>query len=241
MNQYCVINICHIIHKNTLNTYIKVCRWLGLIYLIQIHLILIQIKYSMFYKTLFITIRYLSVVNSQCNIFYCYYCRLCYLWCSSRSASWVLRWGVYPERKPWAWWRSWMPSLKCLRATWRRLPQEEQVTPQRSPGRSLWQRMNPVRLSTVSLLAFGGMALLAVLEFFVYRDTWMKYEYAVDKDFSRWVIRLACYSYKAHDRIICFIFHSKLRINVDITVAMKCQRKYPGPPRSKSVAVEWFL
>lgn len=34
----------------------------------------------------------------------------------------------------------------------------------------------------------------------VYQDTWMKYEYEVDKDFS-----------------------SKLRINIDITVAMKCQ------------------
>uniref|UniRef100_A0A665VNV1 Endoplasmic reticulum-Golgi intermediate compartment protein n=1 Tax=Echeneis naucrates TaxID=173247 RepID=A0A665VNV1_ECHNA len=53
---------------------------------------------------------------------------------------------------------------------------------------------------TVSLLAFTTMALLAVLEFFVYQDTWMKYEYSVDKDFS-----------------------SKLRINIDITVAMKCQ------------------
>uniref|UniRef100_A0A3Q3JVB3 Endoplasmic reticulum-Golgi intermediate compartment protein n=1 Tax=Monopterus albus TaxID=43700 RepID=A0A3Q3JVB3_MONAL len=53
---------------------------------------------------------------------------------------------------------------------------------------------------TVSLIAFSAMALLAILEFFVYRDTWMKYEYAVDKDFS-----------------------SKLRINIDITVAMKCQ------------------
>ncbi|MEQ2235143.1 hypothetical protein ILYODFUR_038634 [Ilyodon furcidens] len=29
------------------------------------------------------------------------------------------------------------------------------------------------------------MAVLAILEFFVYRDTWMKYEYEVDKDFSR--------------------------------------------------------
>uniref|UniRef100_A0A8C5FJ29 Endoplasmic reticulum-Golgi intermediate compartment protein n=1 Tax=Gadus morhua TaxID=8049 RepID=A0A8C5FJ29_GADMO len=53
---------------------------------------------------------------------------------------------------------------------------------------------------TVSLLAFGVMAVLAVLEFFVYRDTWMKYDYEVDKDFS-----------------------SKMRINIDITVAMKCQ------------------
>lgn len=40
--------------------------------------------------------------------------------------------------------------------------------------------------STVSLIAFGAMALLAILEFFVYQDTWMKYEYEVDKDFSRW-------------------------------------------------------
>uniref|UniRef100_A0A7N6B8L7 Endoplasmic reticulum-Golgi intermediate compartment protein n=1 Tax=Anabas testudineus TaxID=64144 RepID=A0A7N6B8L7_ANATE len=31
---------------------------------------------------------------------------------------------------------------------------------------------------TVSLIAFSAIALLAVLEFFVYRDTWMKYEYA---------------------------------------------------------------
>uniref|UniRef100_A0A8C6TJZ4 Endoplasmic reticulum-Golgi intermediate compartment protein n=1 Tax=Neogobius melanostomus TaxID=47308 RepID=A0A8C6TJZ4_9GOBI len=53
---------------------------------------------------------------------------------------------------------------------------------------------------TVSLIAFTFMAALAFLEFFVYRDTWMKYEYEVDKDFT-----------------------SKLRINVDITVAMKCQ------------------
>lgn len=53
---------------------------------------------------------------------------------------------------------------------------------------------------TVSLIAFTFMAVLAFLEFFVYRDTWMKYEYEVDKDFS-----------------------SKLKINVDITVAMRCQ------------------
>ncbi|XP_023666785.1 endoplasmic reticulum-Golgi intermediate compartment protein 2 [Paramormyrops kingsleyae] len=53
---------------------------------------------------------------------------------------------------------------------------------------------------TVSLIAFTAMALLAFFEFFVYRDTWMKYDYEVDKDFS-----------------------SKLRINIDITVAMRCQ------------------
>lgn len=53
---------------------------------------------------------------------------------------------------------------------------------------------------TVSLIAFTLMAVLAFLEFFVYRNTWMKYEYEVDKDFS-----------------------SKLKINVDITVAMRCQ------------------
>ncbi|XP_036427620.1 endoplasmic reticulum-Golgi intermediate compartment protein 2 isoform X2 [Colossoma macropomum] len=52
----------------------------------------------------------------------------------------------------------------------------------------------------VSLTVFASMALLTVLEFFVYQDTWMKYEYEVDKDFS-----------------------SKLRINIDITVAMECQ------------------
>ncbi|XP_041652014.1 endoplasmic reticulum-Golgi intermediate compartment protein 2-like isoform X2 [Cheilinus undulatus] len=53
---------------------------------------------------------------------------------------------------------------------------------------------------TVSLLAFTLIAVLALLEFFVYRDTWMNYEYEVDKDFNR-----------------------NLRINMDITVAMKCQ------------------
>ncbi|XP_046878585.1 endoplasmic reticulum-Golgi intermediate compartment protein 2-like [Hypomesus transpacificus] len=53
---------------------------------------------------------------------------------------------------------------------------------------------------TVSLIAFTAMALLAFFEFFVYRETWMKYDYEVDKDFS-----------------------SKMRINIDITVAMKCQ------------------
>lgn len=39
--------------------------------------------------------------------------------------------------------------------------------------------------SPVSLIAFTFMAILAFLEFFVYRDTWMKYEYEVDKDFTR--------------------------------------------------------
>uniref|UniRef100_F6SF50 Endoplasmic reticulum-Golgi intermediate compartment protein n=1 Tax=Ornithorhynchus anatinus TaxID=9258 RepID=F6SF50_ORNAN len=53
---------------------------------------------------------------------------------------------------------------------------------------------------TVSLIAFTTMAFLTVMEFLVYQDTWMKYEYEVDKDFA-----------------------SKLRINIDITVAMKCQ------------------
>ncbi|XP_034444604.1 endoplasmic reticulum-Golgi intermediate compartment protein 2-like [Hippoglossus hippoglossus] len=53
---------------------------------------------------------------------------------------------------------------------------------------------------TVSLIAFTLMAVLAILEFFVYTRTWMRYEYEVDKDYS-----------------------SKLRINVDITVAMRCQ------------------
>uniref|UniRef100_A0A663LLE2 Endoplasmic reticulum-Golgi intermediate compartment protein n=1 Tax=Athene cunicularia TaxID=194338 RepID=A0A663LLE2_ATHCN len=53
---------------------------------------------------------------------------------------------------------------------------------------------------TVSLIAFTTIAFLTIMEFTVYRDTWMKYEYEVDKDFT-----------------------SKLRINVDITVAMRCQ------------------
>ena len=42
-----------------------------------------------------------------------------------------------------------------------------------------------VILSPVSLIAFTLMAALAFLEFFVYRDTWMKYEYEVDRDYSR--------------------------------------------------------
>ncbi|CAO2609319.1 Endoplasmic reticulum-Golgi intermediate compartment protein 2 [Lemmus lemmus] len=37
---------------------------------------------------------------------------------------------------------------------------------------------------TVSLIAFATMALLTIMEFSVYQDTWMKYEYEVDKDFS---------------------------------------------------------
>ncbi|NXU74503.1 ERGI2 protein, partial [Oreotrochilus melanogaster] len=53
---------------------------------------------------------------------------------------------------------------------------------------------------TVSLIAFATIAFLTIMEFMVYRDTWMKYEYEVDKDFT-----------------------SKLRINIDITVAMRCQ------------------
>lgn len=52
----------------------------------------------------------------------------------------------------------------------------------------------------VSLTVFMSMAILSILEFFVYQDTWMKYEYEVDKDFN-----------------------SKLRINIDITLAMQCQ------------------
>lgn len=61
-----------------------------------------------------------------------------------------------------------------------------------SLGGQKWRRMRRRRTvdalcsSTVSLIAFSAMAVLAVLEFFVYRDTWMKYEYEVDKDFSRW-------------------------------------------------------
>ncbi|XP_066520336.1 endoplasmic reticulum-Golgi intermediate compartment protein 2 [Hoplias malabaricus] len=52
----------------------------------------------------------------------------------------------------------------------------------------------------LSLTVFMAMAILTILEFFVYQDTWIKYEYEVDKDFS-----------------------SKLRINIDITIAMDCQ------------------
>uniref|UniRef100_A0A672MFM3 Endoplasmic reticulum-Golgi intermediate compartment protein n=1 Tax=Sinocyclocheilus grahami TaxID=75366 RepID=A0A672MFM3_SINGR len=54
---------------------------------------------------------------------------------------------------------------------------------------------------TVSLIVFLLMALLTISEFFVYQDSWMKYEYEVDTDFT-----------------------SKLKIKIDITVAMKCSR-----------------
>ncbi|XP_021336039.2 endoplasmic reticulum-Golgi intermediate compartment protein 2 [Danio rerio] len=54
---------------------------------------------------------------------------------------------------------------------------------------------------TVTLTVFILMALLTISEFFVYQDTWMKYEYEVDRDFT-----------------------SKLKIKIDITVAMKCER-----------------
>lgn len=120
-----------------------------------------------------------------------------YMWRSDRSVSRARRWGVCHERKLWAWWRSWTPSPKCLRATWRRRPQEEQVThkhtsvPRWYKVHGLIQQQTVSVSSTVSLIAFSAMALLAILEFFVYRDTWMKYEYAVDKDFFRWVFRYA--------------------------------------------------
>ncbi|TRY60329.1 hypothetical protein DNTS_013663 [Danionella cerebrum] len=54
---------------------------------------------------------------------------------------------------------------------------------------------------SVSLIVFILMALLSISEFFVYQSTWMKYEYKVDSDFT-----------------------SKLKIKIDITVAMKCDR-----------------
>lgn len=38
---------------------------------------------------------------------------------------------------------------------------------------------------SVSLIAFTTIAFLTIMEFTVYRDTWMKYEYEVDKDFTR--------------------------------------------------------
>lgn len=84
-----------------------------------------------------------------------------------------------------------MPSLKCQRAMWRHRPQEEQVGPIPCDSTGIGRRVYGTRTvttrsvsSTVSLIAFTAMALLALLEFFVYRDTWMKYEYDVDKDFS---------------------------------------------------------
>ncbi|XP_077056767.1 endoplasmic reticulum-Golgi intermediate compartment protein 2 isoform X2 [Siphateles boraxobius] len=54
---------------------------------------------------------------------------------------------------------------------------------------------------TVSLVVFILIALLAISEYLVYQDSWMKYEYEVDADFT-----------------------SKLKIKIDITVAMKCER-----------------
>ncbi|RXN09705.1 endoplasmic reticulum-Golgi intermediate compartment 2 [Labeo rohita] len=54
---------------------------------------------------------------------------------------------------------------------------------------------------TVTLIVFILMALLTISEFFVYQDSWMKYEYEVDTDFT-----------------------SQLKIKIDITVAMKCTR-----------------
>ncbi|KAK9965733.1 hypothetical protein ABG768_004807 [Culter alburnus] len=54
---------------------------------------------------------------------------------------------------------------------------------------------------TVSLIVFILMALLTISEFLVYQDSWMKYEFEVDTDFT-----------------------SKLKIKIDITVAMKCER-----------------
>lgn len=72
---------------------------------------------------------------------------------------------------------------------WRHRPREEQVGPVSTVISLLVNITRTVitlsLTSTVSLIAFGSMALLAVLEFFVYQDTWMKYEYEVDKDFSR--------------------------------------------------------
>uniref|UniRef100_A0A8C2FJD6 Endoplasmic reticulum-Golgi intermediate compartment protein n=1 Tax=Cyprinus carpio TaxID=7962 RepID=A0A8C2FJD6_CYPCA len=41
---------------------------------------------------------------------------------------------------------------------------------------------------TVSLIVFILMALLTISEFFVYQDSWMKYEYEVDTDFTRCVL-----------------------------------------------------
>ncbi|KAG2459764.1 ERGI2 protein, partial [Polypterus senegalus] len=73
-----------------------------------------------------------------------------------------------------------------------RYPSPDHLHHTRSPT-----SQSPIQLS---LLAFASMAVLALLEFLVYRDTWMSYEYEVDKDFT-----------------------SKLRINIDITVAMRCQ------------------
>lgn len=74
------------------------------------------------------------------------------------------------------------------------------------------------------------MAVLAFLEFFVYRDTWMNYEYEVDKDYSRSegnkCFRSVCVFGFVLTELPLISIYSKLRINVDITVAMRCQCKY---------------
>lgn len=79
----------------------------------------------------------------------------------------------------------------------------------------------------MSLIAFSAMAVLSFLEFFVYRDTWMKYEYEVDKDFSRYRHQGLVYFMKYFLMYLsyCSFCCSKLRINIDITVAMRCQCK----------------
>lgn len=81
-----------------------------------------------------------------------------------------------------------MPSPKFLRAMWSPQPPEGQVQMEQQCSFQIYVHIRAVlifMLPSVSLIAFSFMAILAFLEFFVYRDTWMKYEYEVDKDFGR--------------------------------------------------------
>lgn len=81
-----------------------------------------------------------------------------------------------------------MPSPKFLRAMWSPQPPEGQVQWNNNVAFKFTSTFGAILiliLPSVSLIAFSLMAILAFLEFFVYRDTWMKYEYEVDKDFGR--------------------------------------------------------
>lgn len=62
---------------------------------------------------------------------------------------------------------------------------EDSVRPRQREPRGNPEKVLTLFFFSVSLIAFTFMAVLAFLEFFVYRDTWMKYEYEVDKDYSR--------------------------------------------------------
>ncbi|RXM30169.1 Endoplasmic reticulum-Golgi intermediate compartment protein 2 [Acipenser ruthenus] len=89
---------------------------------------------------------------------------------------------------------------------------------------------------TVSLIAFTTMAVLAILEFFVYQHTWMKYEYEVDKDFSRAIPHPRGHAHLAalisHDRMV----HGLVGFLVDIV----CCRFKLGTYKPKDVSIILF-